>query len=248
MNAFKALYIKELKDNRSVFLFVLMAALALHAYGYTRGIDGIQPTPYIALAFLPVVAVFVLPFLLVHTFSQEFKGQTHFQLLSLPVSRAAIVIAKFLAVLSLGALLYVLATGTTHLLYIKLGKLSAPGMHMPELAGGDLWLIAGQWYFGILLLLMGIATAMSGLKLIVRRFQNLAMTLFFLGSLYLYARLLAKVFTPLNLLSSHNIEITTGSGGPQTVPLFLPSLLFTLLFSLLFLGLGIFLYERFAEA
>ena len=60
MNAFKALYIKELKDNRSIFLFVLMAALALHAYGYTRGVEGILPTPYIALAFLPVVAVFVL--------------------------------------------------------------------------------------------------------------------------------------------------------------------------------------------
>ncbi|MBT4496421.1 MAG: ABC transporter permease subunit [Gemmatimonadetes bacterium] len=247
MNAFKALYIKELKDNRSIFLFVLMAALALHAYGYTRGVEGILPTPYIALAFLPVVAVFVLPFLLIHAFSQEFKGQTHFQLLSLPVSRASIVITKFLAVLSLGALLYVLATGTMHLLYIRLGKLSAPGMHMPGVAGTDLWLIVGQWYFGILLLLMGIATAMSGLKLIVHRFQNFAMTLFFLGSLYLYIRLLAGIFA-LNLLASHNIEITTGSGGLQQVPLFLPSLLFTLLFSLFFVCLGIFLYERYAEA
>lgn len=248
MNAFKALYIKELKDNRSIFLFVLTAALALHAYGYTRAVDGMLPTPYIALALLPVVAVFVLPFLLIHAFSQEFKGQTHFQLLALPVSRGAIVIAKFLAVLSLGALLYLLATGTIHLLYVKLTGLSAPGVYMPGLAGSDLWLIVGQWYFGILLLLMGIATAMSGLKLIVRRFQNFAMALFFLGSLYLYGRLLARVFVPLNLLSSHNIEVTTGSGGLEQVPLFLPSLLFTVLFSFLFVGLGILLYERFAEA
>ena len=233
MNAFKALYIKELKDNRSIFLFVLTAALALHAYGYTRAVDGMLPTPYIALALLPVVAVFVLPFLLIHAFSQEFKGQTHFQLLALPVSRGAIVIAKFLAVLSLGALLYLLATGTIHLLYVKLTGLSAPGVYMPGLAGSDLWLIVGQWYFGILLLLMGIATAMSG---------------FFLGSLYLYGRLLARVFVPLNLLSSHNIEVTTGSGGLEQVPLFLPSLLFTVLFSFLFVGLGILLYERFAEA
>jgi len=247
VNGLKALYIKELKDNRSIFLFVLVAALALHAYGYTRAVDGILPTPYIALALLPVVAVFVLPFLLVHTFSQEFKGQTHFQLLSLPVSRAAIVMAKFLAVLSLGALLCVLATGTMHLLYVKwVGRLS-PGMFMAGLAGGDLWMIAGQWYFGILLLLMGIATAMSGLKLIVRRFQNFAMAVFFLGSLYLYIRLLAEIFA-LKILSSHNIEITTGFGGPQTVLLFLPSLLFTVLFSFFFVGLGIFLYERFAEA
>jgi ABC-type transport system involved in multi-copper enzyme maturation permease subunit len=248
MNGLKALYIKELKDNRSIFLFVLIAALALHAYGYTRAIDGILPTPYIALAFLPVVAIFVLPFLLVHAFSQEFKGQTHFQLLSLPVSRAAIVIAKFLAVLSLGVLLYVLATGTMHLLYIKLMGLSVPGVHMFGIAGADLWLVVGQWYFGILLLLMGIATAMSGLKLIVRRFQNFVMTIFFLGSLYLYGHLLAHVSEPLNLLSSHNIEITTGVGGQQQVPLFQSGLLFTLLFSLLFVGLGIFLYERFAEA
>ena len=250
MNPWQALYIKELKDNRTVFFFLIVGSLVAGMYAYFNPLRNGQPSPYLGLILLPLTSLFILPFALIHTFSQEFKAQTHYQLLSLPVSRATVVICKFLAVFSVGVAIYLLGTGATHLLYLKLMDLSPPNMHLPGIQGPDLWLLIGNWYFMILLLLMGIATAMSGLKLLVRRFQGLIMTAFFAGSLYLYGRLLKAITDVVGKknIGGNPIEIVIGNGEIEHIPSLLPVGYFTILFGLLFLGIGILLYERYAEA
>lgn len=240
MNLWYALYVKELKDNRGMFLFLLVATLSLDFYAFARGVVGGEPTPYLALAVVPFVAVFIFPFVLLHSFAQEFKGQTHYQLLALPVPRAAVVIAKFLAVLTAGIALFVLAAGAVHLISLKFTNLT--GNRFSAYQGSDLWLFAGQFYFTSLLLLMGIATAMAGLKLLIKRFQGLAMTAFLVASLYLYGRVLrVAVLGPIFIIMGD-------MGRAGHLPNLLPVTFFTVSFSLLFVGLGILLFEWFAEA
>lgn len=240
MNLWYALYVKELKENRNVFLLLLVATLVLDLYSYVHFMSG-------ALALVPFVSVFIFPFVLLHSFAQEFKGQTHYQLLALPVPRAAVVMAKFLAVLTAGVVLFILAMGAVHLISLK--YISLTGDRFTALQGSDLWLFAGQFYFTSLLLLMGIATAMAGLKLLVRRFQGLAMTAFLVASLYLYGRVLATLLEPLSRLFEPKLPFADPSGAiPYLHTAMLPVALLTVLFSLLFVGLGILLFERFAEA
>ena len=240
MNLWYVLYVKELKDNRGTFLFLLAATLVLDSYAYTRGMVDGQPTPYLALALVPFVTVFVFPFVLLHSFAQEFKGQTHYQLLALPVPRAAVVAAKFLAVLTAGVALFVLAMGAVHLVSLDYTILTRG--RFSAYRASDLWLFAGQFYFTSLLLLMGIATAMAGLKLLIKRFQGLAMTAFLVASLYLYGQVLrVAVLGPIFIIMGD-------MGRAGHLSSLFPVTFFSVLFSLLFVGLGILLFERFAEA
>lgn len=246
MNPWLALYVKELRENQGTFLFLLVGTLALDVYGYVRGVSNGIPGPALALAFVPYAAVFILPFVLLHSFAQEFKGQTHYQLLALPVPRAAVVAAKYLAVLTAGVAVFALATGAVHLISLEFTRLTSD--KFSQYQGGDLWLLLGGLYFTSLLLLTGIATAMAGLKLVVRRFQRVAMTAFLVFSLFLYARVLVPALAFLGPAFEHHVEITDGMGSVVRLPNLMPVTLFTALFSLLFVGLGILLFERFAEA
>lgn len=242
MKLWYALYVKELKENRNVFLLLLVATLALDLYSYVHGMSDGRPSPSLALALVPFVAVFVFPFVLLHSFAQEFKGQTHYQLLALPVPRAAVVMAKFLAVLTAGVALFILAMGAMHLISLKYTILTSD--RFTALQGSALWLIAGQLYFTSLLLLMGIATAMAGLKLLVRRFQGLAMTAFLVASLYLYSRVVMSASWGLlgQVLGRPSLLTEARPPDMQVIGVI------TVLFSLLFVGLGMLLFERFAEA
>ncbi|MCC7264188.1 MAG: ABC transporter permease [Candidatus Latescibacteria bacterium] len=239
MKLWYVLYVKELRDNRSMFLFLLGATLVFDLYSYFNCTSDGRPSLSGALALIPFVDVFVFPFILLHSFAQEFKGQTHYQLLALPVPRAAVVAAKFLAVLTAGGALFVLAMGAVHLVSLDYTILTRG---FSAYRASDLWLFAGQFYFTSLLLLMGIATAMAGLKLLIKRFQGLAMTAFLVASLYLYGQVLrVAVLGPIFIIMGD-------MGRAGHLSSLLPVTFFSVLFSLLFVGLGILLFERFAEA
>ena len=251
MNLWKVLYIKELKDNRNTFLFLVVATLVLDLYAYARGVVDGKPTPYLILALVPFVAVFIFPFVLLHSFSQEFKGQTHYQLLALPVPRAAVVMAKFLAVFSAGVAVFVLAMGAVHLISLDYTGLTRDRYlygRFTALQGSAMWWSAGQCYFVSLLLLMGVATAMAGLKLVIKRIQRLGMAAFLVASLYLYGRMLASFIEPLSRLFGRQVPFADSSGATGYLSTMLSIEFFTVLFSLLLLGLGLLLFERFAEA
>ena len=87
MNAQFALWKKEMKDNRSLLFFLAIAVIGLDAYlllrphhGFTSASDGI-----IFLCIVPFFApLLILPFVLAHSFSSEWKADTHYLMLALP--------------------------------------------------------------------------------------------------------------------------------------------------------------------
>lgn len=245
MNPWIALYVKELRENRGTFLFLIGGTVALGVYALARGAASGAPGSIIGLMMLPFVSAFIFPFLLLHSFSQEFKGQTHYQLLSLPVSRAAVVLSKVLSVLTAGVVLFGVAMANVHLNALQYAGSNywTPFSREPA----DLWSLGATFYFTSLLPFLGIATAMAGLKLIVRRFQGLAMVAFLLFSLYLYGRMMSSMA---ELVGAAAAQHRFGFGFEHSVawPGMLPVMLATVGFSAAFVGLGILLFERFAEA
>tara|TARA_Y100000588_G_C14177818_1_gene892202 strand:+ start:512 stop:1255 length:744 start_codon:yes stop_codon:yes gene_type:complete len=247
MNAWLALYIKELKDNRGLFLFLLGVPLLLNLYTLNYLMTTGAFSFNLIFAFSPLASLVVLPFVLTHSFSQEAKTQTNYLLLSLPVSRTAIVLSKFAAVLSTGIVLYAIATGTVHLIYRTLTPLLAAnlGVQLPPAQGWNIWLFSAAGWFTFLLLFLGLASAMAGVRLSVRRFRGLASFAAFIFGLYLYARLMAPVFRTLSSLVASPAELANAAGGADYSLLLLA---YSALAGAAFLGAGIWLFDRFAKA
>ena len=88
MNTWKTLYIKEIKDNRTLFVLLPLVTVFLELVAVLSFDDGQDPSLHFLWSFVPYAFLLILPFVLSHSFAQEVKGQTHYLLLSLPVSRA----------------------------------------------------------------------------------------------------------------------------------------------------------------
>ncbi len=251
MRVWRALLSKEIRSSQGVLGFLLGATLVLGLYVHLQAIDAGTASGGLGLLALPYAAVFVLPPVLLGSFAEEFRAQTHYQLLSLPVPRALWVLAKYLVVVATGIAVFVLTTALWQLALYRLGR----GGAVPTAL---VWAGIGSLYTAALLFLTGLATAMAGLKLIIRRFQKLAMVAFFLAVLYAYARVIGWV------LMGWADPVTASlppSAGPASaaalIPLALMGLdafpagalmLATVTFSLLLTGVGVVLFEVFAEA
>ena len=110
MKPFFALYVKELKANKALFLFLLLLIVGMSAYGLIRAGDNLDfeigkrfvnidlPWPIIAALTL----VLSLPFLLAHAFNAEWRSETHYQMFVLPVSQYTVIMAKVAAIASKG--------------------------------------------------------------------------------------------------------------------------------------------------
>ncbi|MFA6111715.1 MAG: ABC-2 transporter permease [Candidatus Latescibacterota bacterium] len=246
MRQWWTLLVKEAKDSQGSLLFLLGATLALGVYAHFRGISDGHPSGALGLLALPYATVFILPPVLLHSFAEEFKGQTHYQLLSLPVPRAAVVLSKYLVVVATGAAVFVLASAACYLAYIRVDV----GEHVPAWSA---WMTSAHIYFSALLLLTGIATAMAGLKLVVRRFQKLAMVAFFLVSFYIYGWVLTNVYAALGPFwpeagAGLHGTMVLGWVSAMVVKMAIWGALVTIGYSLLLVALGILLFDRFAEA
>mgnify|MGYP002725702221 CR=1 FL=1 len=257
MNTWRTLYLKELKDHRGVFLFLVIVTLCLDLYALIQVYQIMGRTSFSALdvVFYPVLAilsygaVFLLPFILAHSFSTESKAGTHYLLFSLPVRRSAIVLCKFLAVLSVGVVLFVLTTGTLHLLYLKMRVLldSNPGLAggVATIRGTDMWLTLGNGYFSILLLFLGLVSAMEGLKFACKRFRGLVVMVFFIGSLFLFNLLRGPGMELLGLASREGWMLGPELQAQREISL--ESVVYSALACVVLLGLGLWLFEKHAE-
>ena len=88
MNTWKTLYIKEIKDNRTLFILLPLVTVFLELVAVLSFDDAQStPSPHTLWTLVPYAFLLILPFVLSHSFAQEVKGQTHYLLLSLPVSR-----------------------------------------------------------------------------------------------------------------------------------------------------------------
>ena len=264
MNTWKTLYIKEIKDNRTLFILLPLLTVFLELVAVQSFDDGQTPSLHFLWSFVPYAFLLILPFVLSHSFAQEVKGQTHYLLLSLPVSRTQIFAAKAAAVATLGILLFALSSAG---LISVLGELHAlafaaqhnyPQVRLPPFSGiaVDTLVVSGMVYLSAMVVMMGIAGGASGLKLVVRRFTGLSATAFILGVLYFYFSILPDVLDLPEILGTYEITIWSDYDGPdEPIDIDPDSFEFNFMFvaysilvGLASMGIGMWLFEKRAEA
>ena len=250
MNTWKALYIKELKDIRTLFVLlglvtVFLELVAVLSFGGEQSPPSVlQWSPsaepggvamsmdhhggfslHFLWSLVPFSFILILPFALGHSFAQEAKGQTHYLLLSLPVSRARIFAAKAAAVASLGLVLFALSSAG---LIVVLGELRALAARVAELRVApfspmDVLVVVGAFYLSAMALMLGIAGGAAGVKLAVRRFASLASAAFVIFVLYCYFSLLPEALSLSGMFGAYEvpfwIESTASGATTQMVKL-----------------------------
>jgi len=251
VNTWQALYLKELKDNRGVFAFVLLAALCLGAYAVVASVRTQGPTPGMALGAVGYLMSLVLPFLLIHSFSQEVRGQTHYLLLSLPVPHWHLVLAKFAAVLTGSAALFAVSTAFVHAILLDLAADAAatgaaPHSQVFHVSGLDLWTVTACVYFSVTVLLLGIGTLISGVRLMVRRLQGILSVACFGACLYVYGYLFEPAVSGLGSVGLYEMAVID-HGQVEHVEPQLQALVYSCAMGLLFLGLGTWLIDKRVE-
>ena len=261
MNTWKTLYIKEIKDNRTLFILLPLVTVFLELVAVLSFDDGQDPSLHALWSLVPYAFLLILPFVLSHSFAQEVKGQTHYLLLSLPVSRAQIFAAKAAVVATLGIVLFALSSagfitvlGELHALALEAKKTSSHALHFIPLFSDiavDILIIIGVFYLSAMAVMLGIAGGASGLKLVVRRFAGLASTAFVLGVLYFYFSTLPDV---LDLPGAHEVlwfdrDSNEPIGlSPESIKLSFMFLGYSILVGLASMGIGMWLFEKRAEA
>ena len=265
MNTWKTLYIKEIKDNRTLFILLPLVTVFLGLVA-VQSFDDLQvaPSPHFLWSLVPYAFLLILPFVLSHSFAQEVKGQTHYLLLSLPVSRTQIFAAKAAAVATLGIVLFALSSAG---LIAVLGKLHAlalaaqhdgPQFRLPPFSGiaVDILVVSGVVYLSAMVVMMGIAGGAAGLKLVVRRFAGLTSTAFILGVLYFYLSTIPDVLDLPEIFGTYEVTIWSDYDGPDEPVEVDPDsfevnfmfLAYSILVGLASMGIGMWLFEKQAEA
>ena len=262
MNTWKTLYIKEIKDNRTLFILLPLVTVFLELVAVQSFDDGqVAPSPHFLWSLVPYAFLLILPFVLSHSFAQEVKGQTHYLLLSLPVSRAQIFAAKAAAVATLGIVLFALSSAglivvvsELHAFALETQKTSSHALYSIPLFSDiaeSILVIIGVFYLSAMAMMLGIAGGASGLKLVVRRFAGLASTAFVLGVLYFYFSTLPDV---LDLSGAHEVLwFDRDSDEPiglnsESLKLSFMFLGYSIFIGLASMGIGMWLFEKRAEA
>ena len=277
MNTWKTLYIKEMKDNRTLFVLLvavtvfleLVAVWSLHMLPSDINAWSSDEQPatfssYFPLSLVPYAFLLVLPFLLVHSFAQEVKGQTHYLLLSLPVSRAKVFAAKVATVATLGIVLFVLSTagfitvvGQLLEFIIQADKMNVSGVSegiRMDLSSVVL-ISSGAFWLSAMALMLGIASGVAGLKLVVRRFAGLASTAFVLGVLYCYFSALPEILSATDFPDAYTALFQADSAGsvqinmaPEFLKIHFALVAYSIFVGLASMGIGMWLFEKRAEA
>ena len=254
MNTWKTLYIKEIKDNRILFVLLPLVTVFLELVAVVSFGDGQTPSPHFLWSVVPYSFVLVLPFLLIHSFAQEVKGQTHYLLLSLPVSRAQVFAAKAAAVTTLGLVLFALSTAGLIAVFGELRALVALVQSIPFTAM-HIAVFMGACYLSAMALMLGMAGGIAGLKLVVWRFAGLASAAFVLGVLYCYFSTLPEVFGWIDLPDKYEMSLWTNPDGdvqvsmnPEFLKINFTFFAHSLFFGLASMGIGMWLFEKRAEA
>ncbi len=267
MNIWKTLYIKEIKDNRTLFILLPLATAFLELVAVLSFDDAQGPSPHALWSLVPYAFLLILPFALSHSFAQEVKGQTHYLLLSLPVSRTQIFAAKAAALATLGIILFALSSagfigvlGQLHALAAQAERITSDALQFSLLPFSsiavDLLVLSGMFYLSAMAVMLGIAGGASGLKLVVRRFAGLASTAFVLGVLYFYFSTLPEVLDLPEILGTYEVSFGTDLNvlsmqnniDSEPIEVSFTFLAYSSLVGLASMGIGMWLFEKRAEA
>ena len=202
MKPFFALYVKELKANKMLFLFLLLLIVGLNVYGLIQ-IENLElKTKTILNAAWSVLAaaftlVLSLPFLLVHAFNAEWKSETHYQMFALPVPQYIVILAKIAAVVSRGIVGGIIVISCLYLWLmstaagdIRLSFFGREVMGVPTFF--DFGLVAGLILVTYMVFILGVVTGMEGVKFAVKRYRRLVAVVFFIFAVFVYGRLLPQ--------------------------------------------------------
>ena len=250
MNIWWALYIKEWKDARYVFAFLMLAIAGLEGYGWFYfEPDFAKVGPRAILSYVPFIlggaACFIAPpFLLARSFSSEWKSDTHYQMFSLPVSKYVPSLAKYLVALSNGLLMFLVAAGIMFAVGVEYGSKAG----VPRVAYDDVLFLMILGFTVYLVLILGFVTAMEGVKFTVKRFRRLAAVGFWLGSMFLYFWFYRQVVNVLGFLGDFEIwSVLDGQMVMAVSEVAWASFVYPALFGVLMLGVGLALFEKHVE-
>ncbi|MCY3761531.1 MAG: ABC transporter permease [Gemmatimonadetes bacterium] len=256
MNAWKTLYLKEIREHRTLFILLPLVTAFLEIIAVLSFHEAqVLPSPHLLWSFVPYAWLFVLPFVLGHSFTQEVKGQTHYLLLSLPVPRAGVFAAKAAMAATLGIILYALTSAGLIAVLGELRALAAraANVSISSFTAVDVLVLNGVVYLSAMGILLGIAGGIAGLRLVVRRFTGLASAAFAIFVLYWYLRTLPEVLALPAILGTYELSLWIESPSvlsvrpdPIEVNFMFPA--YTIAVGLASMGLGMWLFERQAEA
>ena len=247
MKQFFALYVKELKANRALFLFLLLLIAGLNAYGLIRIEDGLDFEESFKQIFIwTTIAIFLailsLPFLLAHAFNTEWKSDTHYQMFALPVSQYKVILAKVAVVASIGFVGGGIVIGSLYLLMLANlpGQiLSFDGMEVTLF--WDFVFMCGLGLVTYMVFILGLVTGMEGMKFSVKRYRGLVAVAFFAIAVFLFFRFFKQMTMALDFLGQ--ISITPTPSGQIALAPFV----YTILMGVIFMIIGLVMYEKRAE-
>ncbi len=225
-----ALYKKEIKDSRKLFLFLLIGTVALDLW-----VQLVIETNVLAVFIcgMPIWAtMFILPFALAHSYTTEWKTSTSHLLLSLPIRPSLAGLAKYLAVLSMGIVLF--AASATAIYMVTLRTPDEITSQLPNVFGvtqSDVFAYVMAGYFSILFLLLGLVSGMEGIRFSVSRFRGPVSVASFILGLYLFSKLMMPFLNAVGNVLDVGLAIAV----------------YSMIAGLVYLVLGLYLFEKYAE-
>ena len=254
MKQFFALYVKELKANKILFLFLLLLIAGMNAYGvmqiaYVRHFKDVigssDNLPVILWPnfsyFWPMLAVFTLvlslPFLLAHAFNSEWRSETHYQMFALTVPQYKVILAKIVAIASKGIIGGGIVIGSLYLWMVSKAEFVDGVSEL--ISFSRFTLVTGLILVTYMVFILGLVTGMEGIKFSVKRYRGLAAIAFCLVSVFLYGRLFQQGERVFEFLG----QIAMPPFGNTDVAHFV----YTILTGIIFIIIGLVMYEKRAE-
>ena len=252
MKPFFALYVKELKANKILFLFVLLLIVGLNVYGLIQ-IEKVSQEHFSSNRF-PVAIIWTIlsafslalspPFLLAHAFNAEWKSETHYQMFALPVPQYTVNLAKIAVVASMGFVGGGIVISTFYLSMIQIANLLSGPKLVPfegkeVISFFDFGFLFGLMLVAYMVFSLGLVTGMEGIKFSVKRYRGLTAVVFFALAVFLYIRFFQQGKVALDFLG--HISVTL-SGQIELAPF-----VYTILMGVIFMIIGLVVYEKRAE-
>ncbi len=254
MKQFFALYVKELKAHKILFLFVLLLIAGMNAYGimqveyvwhFKDVIESGDNLPFILWPsfsyFWPMLAVFTLvlslPFLLAQVFNSEWRSETHYQMFALPLSQYTVILAKIAAITSVGIVGSGIVICSLYLWMVRKAEFVDGVIELMSFA--HFTLVTGLILVTYMVFILGLVTGMEGVKFSVKRYRGLTAIAFCLVSVFLYGWLFLQGERAFEFLG----QIAMPPFGNTDVAPFV----YTILTGIIFMITGLVMYEKRAE-
>ena len=254
MKSFFALYVKELKTHKILFLFLLLLIAGLNAYGimqveyvwhFKDMIESGDNLPFILWPsfsyFWPMLAVFTLvlslPFLLAHAFNSEWRSETHYQMFAIRDSQYIVNLTKVAAVASVGFVGGGMVVCSLYFWMVRKAEFVDGVIELMSFP--HFTLVTGLILVTYMVFILGLVTGMEGVKFSVKRYRGLTAIAFCLVSVFLYGWLFLQGERAFEFLG----QIAMPPFGNTDVAHFV----YTVLVGIIFMIIGLVMYEKRAE-